>query len=199
MISIRPLLALGAAVALSGCISLAPKSDPIQLYRFGASAPGEPAAAAAGRPVVRLAQVYFPRAAASDRILTVTGSEAAYAAGARWVAPADVLFREAVLSGFSSRGDATLVERGGAGATLELSVRSFETRYDRGDRAAPVVVIETDARIVRTPGREVIAERKFTVSERAAHNRLGAIVESYDAAVAKTVAELSDWSAASMR
>lgn len=199
MISIRPLLALCAAAALSGCISLAPKSDPIQLYRFGAAGSGEPAAATAGRPVVRLAQVYFPRAAASDRILTVTGAEAAYAAGARWVAPADVLFREAVLSGFSSGGAVSLVERGGGGVTLELSVRSFETRYDRGDRAAPLVVVETDARLVRSPGRELVAERKFSVSERASQNRLGAIVESYDAAVARTVTDLSGWVAAEAR
>jgi cholesterol transport system auxiliary component len=199
VIPTRPLLALGAAVVLAGCISLAPKSDPIQLYRFGAAAPAEPVAAPADRPVVRLAQVYFPRASASDRILTVTGAEAAYAAGARWVAPADVLFREAVLSGFSSSGGASLVERGGNGVTLELSVRSFETRYDRGDRAAPLVVVETDARLVRSPGREVIAERKFSISERASQNRLGAIVESYDAAVSNTVAELSGWTAAQVR
>ena len=81
----RPVLKAGlglvAALALSGCISVLPKTKPALLYRFG---PGETAAAApaaapaARRPVLGLATIDFDSAADTDQILTVTGQDVAY-------------------------------------------------------------------------------------------------------------------------
>ena len=94
--------ARGFAVAvlgclLVGCISLLPKQKPAQLYRFGASAsPTAPHAAGPGRFSVQAVPMGFARDAASDTILTVTGDQAAYIAGSRWVTSASSLFEAAV-------------------------------------------------------------------------------------------------------
>ena len=86
-----------AAIALSGCISLFPKAEPAQLYRFQAQPTAQPFPPGPLFGVLRLG-ASFPRASAGDRILTVNDrGEAAYIAGARWVSPASVLFEEQVL------------------------------------------------------------------------------------------------------
>ena len=80
---IRPILRLATialcAAALSGCISLLPKTKPAQLYRFGAPAA---AAAAPARPTsavaVFLTNGSFQEESSDDRMLTVTGGQAAW-------------------------------------------------------------------------------------------------------------------------
>ncbi|HEY9218983.1 MAG TPA: ABC transporter, partial [Phenylobacterium sp.] len=110
---IRPLLAAAAALALSGCISLLPKTDPAQLYRFGAVPQAAGAASSSGQIGILKPRSGFTQAAAGDRILTVTNGQAAYIAAARWVAPASVLFEEAVANAYDSNpGAARLVTRG---------------------------------------------------------------------------------------
>src|SRR6185369_14598497 len=124
----RPALLRIAAVAclslaLSGCISLFPKSKPSQLYRFGQTATAEGTAPTAARTVgVLRTNAFFPREAAGDRILTVAGGKTAYIAEARWVAPAQVLFDEAVLHAFDrAPGHVRLMSRGEPGtATYQL-------------------------------------------------------------------------------
>ncbi|HWU13131.1 MAG TPA: ABC transporter, partial [Caulobacter sp.] len=82
-IPLRSLAVTAAALALTGCISLFPKSEPAGLYRFGH------AAAESSRPAsdksfgVFKTPTVFTRAAMSDRLLSVTHGEAAYIADAR--------------------------------------------------------------------------------------------------------------------
>ncbi len=84
MRAFRAALAMGAALALSGCISLFPKSDPVQTYRFDAPTPSPRVAAPDGQRVgVLKPGVVFPRAAGVDRILTVDGEKTAYSADSR--------------------------------------------------------------------------------------------------------------------
>jgi cholesterol transport system auxiliary component len=198
----RPLrlaLAAFACVALGGCISLFPKSKPAQMYQFD----NTPAAADAGLPaadarVIARGDMRFESAAASDRILTVTGANSAYIAEARWVSPAPVLFEQSLIRAFETGGGPRLAE-GGAGihATeiLNLDVQSFETRYDNGDKAAPEVVVQMRGQLVRAADRQVIADQMFTSTQRASDNRVGAIVQAYDAAVHDVLGKLAGWTA----
>src|SRR5690242_16860750 len=101
----RPVVLLIALTTptLSGCISLFPKTDPVALYRFeGAQQAVAPRPGAAAAFALARVPTVFPRAAAGDRILTVTGSQVAYIAGARWVSPASALFDESVDRAFAS-------------------------------------------------------------------------------------------------
>jgi cholesterol transport system auxiliary component len=190
------ILALGMlSLGLGGCITLFEKQKPAQLYRFGAVV--QPAPAGPGAPfAVRGGPIAFDAAAGGDRLLTVTGDEAAYIDGARWVAPASELFQEAVEHGFTAAGGrGRLVGPGPARADyrLTLQVTRFEARYINGPAAAPTVVVHLQATLERQSDMTVVAEKEFDDQAAASDNRVGAIVSAYDAAAAQTVADLVNW------
>ena len=84
------------AVLVSGCVTLLPKSQPAQLYRFGVPTPaGAQATQQTGAFGVRLSDVALPAASGGNDILTLRGDEAAYVKDARWVSSATSLFAAA--------------------------------------------------------------------------------------------------------
>ncbi|HEY5410852.1 MAG TPA: ABC-type transport auxiliary lipoprotein family protein [Caulobacteraceae bacterium] len=195
----RLALAALACLALGGCISLFPKAKPAQLYRFdNEPLQAQAATPAAGKRVVTRGDMRFETAASADRILTITGSDAAYIAGARWVSSAPVLFEQALVRAFEVGGGPRLAEGGsGVHATevLNLDVQSFETRYDGGPNAAPQVVVQLHAELVRASDRSIIADQMITSTQRADDNRVGPIVQAYDAAVHDVLGKLVSWTA----
>jgi cholesterol transport system auxiliary component len=195
---IRHILRLAAvatcAVALSGCISLLPRSKPAQLYRFG---PQPAAAAAPARPgtvAVFRTNGAFQEEAADDRILTMSGGKAAYIAQSRWVAPAETLFNEAVSNAFDAS-PIRLIARGQQGRfayALRIDVRSFEARYDGGPDAAPTVIVRVHAALAKSDQTNV-GEQDFEASVPASDNRVGAIVAAFDKATAAVIGKLVTW------
>ncbi len=185
-----------AAIGLSGCISLFPKTEPSQLYRLQARV--EPRSAPAGQifGVLRLS-TGFPRAAAGDRILTVSpGGEAAYIAGARWVSPASVMFDEQTVQAFQNGGRARLITRGDlvkVDYALKLDVQGFEAVYDQGPRAAPLVLVSVRGVVTRSDNRALVGDRTFTAEVRASENRVSAIVPAYDKALSQVLGEVVGW------
>ncbi|WP_396593926.1 ABC-type transport auxiliary lipoprotein family protein [Brevundimonas sp. R86498] len=195
---IRTLFAAAlAAVSLSGCALLA-SPDPVQLYRFGVVDGGSPVTVA--EPLeLRLRAVEFPEATRGDRLLGVTGSEAAYIAGARWVSPASQLYSTGLESTFGAeartvrligRRELTPVTR-----VLDVDVRAFETRYETAG-GVPEVVVTVRGRLLRFPERTVLAEQTFSVSRPAGENRISAIVAAYDAATRDVNSQIVAWSEA---
>jgi cholesterol transport system auxiliary component len=195
-----------AALCLSGCVTLLPKTKPAQLYRFGIpSAAASPASAAprtvsqgaGGGFTVRAVALSFDRAAASDRILTVNGSQAAYVAGSRWITSADSLFDAALTSAFEGhQGPARLLAPGeptAADYTLKVDVRTFEARYDHGARAAPTVVVEAYAAMVRRSDVKTDKTRLFKAEAPASSNSMGGIVAAFDNAVANVLGQMVTW------
>jgi cholesterol transport system auxiliary component len=199
----RPLLTLAAtglaALSLTGCVSLLPKTRPAQLYRFQVAAPAGAPAPGRGVGVFR-ANGSFQRESAGDRILTVTGARAAYIADTRWVAPAEVLFDEAVTSAFEvSGGRVRLAARGEpmrSDYTLRLDVRNFETDY--GEGGVPAVLVRVRAVITRDQAPAAAAEQIFEARVPAAQNRVGAIVAAYDQALSKVLGEIIGWANSSV-
>ena len=146
----RCLVLLLASGLLPGCISVFPESEPAQLYRFGDTAPPIGDARTPGVSFnVYLADTAFNRAAAGDRILTVTGTQAAYIKGARWVTHAEDLFDTALQQAFDSRGGAARLVRSDAivrsGYLLKLRVHAFETRYRQARDDAPEILVAVQA------------------------------------------------------
>jgi cholesterol transport system auxiliary component len=204
-VSVRRLAILFAApalaAALSGCISVLPKTKPDQLYTFGegtAAAAPTPGPPAVGGPAVGvlLAQVDLPRAAQGDGILTRTGLQAAYIAQSRWSAPAAVLFREAAERAFDRDARRTrLIARGESGRTalvLRLDVLDFAALYPNGQGSAPTVVVSVRGRLAGPDG-TVIEDKTFDVRKRAGDNRVGPIVEAFNAAVDEALAGVVAW------
>lgn len=201
----RLLIALtgtAAAAMLGACVSVLPKTDPDQLYNFGRGVDRTvPAVEAPGPGVagVLLAAVDLPRASTGDGILTRDGSRSAYIAQSRWVGPASVLFREAVERAFERGATRTrLISRGETGRAaliLRIDVQDFEAVYTDGAEFAPTVALSFRARLTRPDG-TAVAERGFQSSQKAADNRVGAIVDSYDAAVGEALAQMLAWTEA---
>ncbi|HEX3886782.1 MAG TPA: ABC-type transport auxiliary lipoprotein family protein [Phenylobacterium sp.] len=183
-----------AALALSGCISLLPKSKPAQLYRFGPTPVASASAPAANAVAVFRANGHFQDEAADDRILTVTGGQAAYIAQSRWVAPAESLFNEAVNNAFDAS-PIHLLGRGQQGRyayAIRIDVRSFEARYDAGSDAPPTVVVRLHAALTRND-QSPVGEQDFEVHATASRNRVGAIVAAFDKATKDAIGQLVAW------
>lgn len=196
---IRPLAATVATMALSACALLS-TPDPVQTYRFG-GAPAATSAAAVASPVqVTLRRVEFPEAVEGDKLLGVTGTEAAYIAGARWVSPAADLYMESIENAFAAQ--ATRVRLIGAREltrgqrSLDIDIRAFEARYD-APGATPTIVVTARARMLVLPERTVSAERVFTVEQPATANRVSAIVEAFDVATRDLNTQIVAWTDAS--
>lgn len=196
---IRPLAATVATMALSACALLS-TPDPVQTYRFGGGAAATPAAAVASPVQVTLRRVEFPEAVEGDKLLGVTGTEAAYIAGARWVSPAADLYMESIENAFAAQ--ATRVRLIGAREltrgqrSLDIDIRSFEARYD-APGATPTIVVTARARMLVLPERTVSAERVFTVEQPATANRVSSIVEAFDLATRDINTQIVAWTDAS--
>ena len=193
------LLAIAAcALMLSGCISLLPKSPPAHLYRFGPNPTAMRAQPTGTKPVaVFRTNCTFQGEAAGDRMLTISDGKAAYIGQSRWVAPADVLFDEAVGAAFDAS-PIRLLARGQQGRSayaLRLDVRSFETRYTSGSKAAPVVVVRVHAALNRDD-QSIVGEQIFEAEVPAADNRVGPIVSAYNQAVGQVLDKIVAWTEA---
>jgi len=197
---LRTAAMLVCALALSGCISLLPKSKPAQLYRFGPSpaVASAPRAAPAANPVaVFRSNGTFQEESADDRILTITGGKAAYIAQSRWVAPASVLFDQAVSEAFDAS-PVRLIARGQQGRfayALRLDVRNFEARYDAGPDGPPTVVVRIHAALSRAD-QSIAGEQMFEAKAPAADNRVGAIVAAYNSALGEALGKIVAWTQA---
>lgn len=193
----RLLLPVACALALSGCISLLPKAKPAQLYRFGPTATATHEPTTPNAVAVFRTNGSFQGESADDRILTVAGGKAAYVAESRWVAPAQVLFDQAVAQAFDAS-PIRLVARGQQGRfayALRLDVRNFEARYEAGDKAAPVILVRVHAALNKSD-QSIVGEEIFEARVPASDNRVGAIVAAYDKAVGEVLGKLVAWTEA---
>ncbi|MBS0362712.1 MAG: membrane integrity-associated transporter subunit PqiC [Proteobacteria bacterium] len=192
------LAALGVcAVALSGCISLLPKSKPAQMYSFASPPAAGTTPPPSGTVAVFHSNGRFQDEAADDRILTITGGRAAYIADTRWVAPAETLFNEAVVNAFDAS-PLHLISRGQQGRfgyALRYDVRSFEARYDNGAKAAPTVVVRIHAALTKADQTSV-GEQDIEVRAPASDNRVTAIVAAFHKASDEAIGKLVAWTEA---
>ena len=195
----RAALGVALCVSLAGCISVFPKTPPSQLYRFGSFEPAaaSTASSASGPNVVR-GDLNFDSSASTDRILAMTGQDAAFISGARWVSPAPIVFEEALVRGFQATpGAPRLVERGSllrSPLTLNLDVQAFEARYDQGADKPPLIVVQVHAVMVRSSDRSVAGEGTFVESTRAEDNRVSLIAQAFDTVTKSLIVKLVTWS-----
>lgn len=195
---------LGVTVALTGCVTLLPKTKPAQLYRFGYTPElveqKAVAAGTAGRAVgmaptgIVYGTVTFPQDSAGDRIMTVEGSQVSYIAEARWTSAASGLFKDAISTGFARGGQTvTLEPRGPTAANfrLDISVRKFETDYTRN---RPTVSIALDARLIRLSDRLVVGQKFISADIAVRKNDMSLMSDAYNQATTQVVTSLIDFS-----
>lgn len=192
----KTFVAVAAVASLGGCALLS-SPEPVSLYRFGAQPVGEgDAIAPASQVQVAMRRPEFVQAAREDRILGVTGSEAAYIKGARWVSPANVLFSDSLEAAFAEQAQRVRLigprELTRSSQALDIDVRTFEARYP-APGAAPTVVIAARVRLLNAQERTVAAERVFVVEQPASVNRVSAIVEAFDVATRDINTQIVAW------
>ena len=187
-----------AGLGLAGCALLS-TPDPVQLYRFG---PLDSAFGGERSPAtvqVALRRIEFPDAVSGERILAITGNEAAYIGGARWVSDAEDLYNQSLETAFGGSASGLRLIGGReltrADVSLDVDVTTFETRYASAG-AVPRVVISARARLLSMPGRDVVSEQVFSVSQPADENRISAIVAAYDAATQDLNQQIVAWTVA---
>jgi cholesterol transport system auxiliary component len=187
-------LAAVAALMLTGCINVLPKTKPVQLYRFGYHADKVEkltlAPATDERVAINLGGVDFPQESQGDRILTTEGNEVSYAGGSRWAAPVRQLFQDAVKEGFSRSATTVRLDPRGPSAAqyrLDLTVHRFESVYGRGK---PTVSVALDARLTRLADRVVVGQRYVTADVSVRRSDMSLMAESYDEATSQVVAAL---------
>jgi cholesterol transport system auxiliary component len=194
---LRAALSIAATVSLAACVSLLPKTTPAQLYALSIGAPAAPVGETSRGFNVERLPTEFAREADGSQILTVDGHQAAYIAGARWDAPAPQLFDQAEMTAFDrSSGPARLLRAGEPAAapiSLTLDVQTFEARYLAGPKAAPTVVVSVHALLARAADRKVIADQVFESQRAATDDRVGAIVDAFDAATSDVLTRIVDW------
>jgi cholesterol transport system auxiliary component len=185
-------VAASAALALGGCVSLWPKTPPVQLYELSPEVEAAPTAGS-GRPAVdiRLESVRFQQAAAGDRILTVHDDQAAYIGGARWVSPAETLFEEGLGRAFAqhARGVRLVPHSAAAGISYALSVDvdTFQVRMVGG---TPTVETALRARLIRFPEGKIVLDQRIDVTRKADADRVASIVRAYDVALGAALTTL---------
>jgi cholesterol transport system auxiliary component len=193
------MLAAALTAGLGGCISLLPEAEPALLYRLQTGSGQVLAAPLAGAEKVNilLGPTEFPRMSTGDRIMTVTGSQAAAIAGARWAAPTQTMFDEAVVRAFDSSSTIRLTMRANAApatGVLRIEVRTFEAQYRSGQGAAPTAVVELRV-LLSGIGEQSgeVEETAISAEVTAAENRIGPIVDAYGDATEQALSELVDW------
>jgi cholesterol transport system auxiliary component len=198
----RPALTLAAlslcAAPVGGCITVFPKSPQASLYRFEPDPPPTRGAPRVGGiTTVSLGEQTFRSEEAGDRLAIIEGGQLSYVADARWAAPAEILFTDAVVETFDAQAGAVrLVRRRELVASpylLGLHVDRFETVRSVADTAPPTVVVRFRASLIRAKDRALVGERTFESSTPAKANRLSAIVPAYDAALSTTLETLTGW------
>jgi|GEM_PF-1190283 len=186
-------LIMALALALSGC-TLWPEPKAIALYQLPDTrvTTGTPGAATW---TLRVATPQGSQAM-DGRTLLVTrdGSELLTLAGARWVSPAKVLWRDRMaaafiadgrLAGVTSDADSLRADR-----ELGGTLRAFHGDL-RGER--PAVLIHYHGQLIDRVSRRILASRDFRVSEPAASAAAADLVAAFAAATDTLALELVNW------
>ena len=185
---------LAALVALPGCISLLPETEPDALYRL-ATAPAPQTRVVEGGETVVIERPSAPRGLAGDRIAMERDGRIAYMAGAAWLSPAPVMLHGAIIDAFQSEARAITPARTEDGVAaryrLDLELRHFEAVYDSGP--APRVQVTLVGRLIDRDRRALAASRTLEASRRAASNRQGAIIDAFSSASGAAADQLAVW------
>jgi len=200
--SLRLATLVAATLALSGC-ALMNSGKPSTMYRLGAAASADAAAAPANaQPVV----IFFPgsnfdRQSEGDQILTVTGNQAAYIAQARWVAPAKEMFDSETIRQIHRTAPQTSVLRAGeaprSAYVLAVDVSRFDAEYYSAG-TAPVISIDGRARLMRAADRQIVGDWPITAREAAADNRVSEIVAAFDRATVMVTGQVAQFTSAAI-
>lgn len=191
----RLIIVLALALGLGGCGALGPaKSEAYATFTLDVAT-----AAATGEPVpwqLRVDEPAAPTPLAGARIAQ-RDTDGAFGVlkGARWSERAPELIQGAIVRRFEDAGRIRGVGRAGSALRgdflLVSELRDFEADYSGG--GAPTVRLALSAKLLDTRTNDVVAARVFSESVAARGTDLAAIVAAFNAAAARVIPALCDW------
>jgi cholesterol transport system auxiliary component len=185
-------LALATSLLLGGCLGALKEGAPAPVvYRIDAPAlgPGDPI----GADLLVTVDATAPGLEGSGIAGRWPGSRIDYLAGARWPVRTPALVESALIEALHDSGRLRSVQ-GETGRfrtthTIALEVRRFEADFTGGE--PPVAHVELAVTIGRHSDRRALAVFTVAAEEKAAENRVTAVVAALDAAFARAAAELA--------
>ena len=141
-----------------------------------------------------------PQSLDTTRIaLELTPQTMDYYANASWQDRAPVIVQRTLLEGFEKSGKIAAVARDTGGMRgdyiLQSDLRAFGARYEVPD-TAPMVIVDISARLLRTPGREIVATLQARHTAQASVNSVPAVVAAFDQALGETAEQIVAWALA---
>ena len=189
-------LALVAAVALSGCVSLLPKPPPpgaIYSLRAGDVTPvgGDP------KPVViSVSEPSAPRSVAGADVVWRKGAEIAFMEGAAWDGTAPDLLQDMLIDIIDRRGAVRTAVRSGGGVRADTDVRwdvlTFEVLED-GSKQEAVIVIA--AKLIDLRTRTLIDDERFEAHAPISTRSGRAAAAAMERAARDASLKIADWAA----
>ena len=194
-----------SALSLSGCLSLLlPEPTPANhVYRLSsdleASATANPLATTAvtAVPSVRIDRPNAPKALQGyDLVVSTEDNKLVTIARAEWADTLPTQIQRAFISHLNMRSDLIgILPTSGARSTYRghITIRNFEARFDQGQEAAPLIIVDYLVTLSNAGSRNLIGTQSFHVEQRAASIRVSDIVASKSAANKAILNDISDW------
>jgi ABC-type uncharacterized transport system auxiliary subunit len=201
--TVRRAAAALALAAMGACVALPPER-PVEAFRIGEAVAAAPAPAAprpAARAVVALEDPLAQGLLASDRIIAVVDGALRPVSGARWDEAIPAMLRRQMARALQTGGAVDVVDaaqRAGAASYGLITVIEAMQAEIRPDFTAEAVVT-IGARLVRFPGRDVVATKVFGARQTAPDDAAASLSRAIDAAAGRATAELAAWVAATAR
>ncbi len=192
--SVKVTVAMVAAVALSGCVSLLPKPPPPStIYTLRASdlerVTGEP------KPVViSVSEPSAPRSVAGADIVWRRGAEIAFMDKGAWDGAAPDLLQDMLMDVIDRRGAVRAVVRSGGGVRADLDVRwdvlTFEVVED-GSKLDAVIVVA--AKLIDLRTRTLLDDERFEAHAPISSRSGRAAAAAMERAARDASLKIADW------
>ena len=194
MIAVIAIIAL--APLLAGCGGLLSSAPERPLYRvspkftFRAGLPHVAAQLLIATPLA-------PAGLDTERIaLSKSPVSLNYFADAQWADRTPFLVQTALVNGFEKSGALPAVgpDSGGLSAdfVMETAIDHFEAIYD-SPKGAPLIRVALEVKLVRMPGRRIVAHTSVSREQRAAANAVPDIVRAFEGALGGAVEDVVSW------
>ena len=189
---IRSSLALGLAVALSGCISLASEPPP-SLLTLTADTPVPAGAGATGtaETAIKILEPEAPQRLGVTRVpVQVTDTEIAYLKDATWVERPTRLFRRLLAETIRARGNRLVVDGDDPGIVASSQLRGTLRNFGYDARNSTVVV-RFDA--IRAAADGAVETRRFESVQSGVVAETGSVGAALNRGANDVASQVADW------
>lgn len=189
--------ALLGAVALSGCLSsIIPEPAPAEtVYQLGPV--GGAAVPSAAAVIYRVDRPTAPTGLMTNSIVvSPDGTRLATASGARWAERIPTLVQLSLFDELSTHSEFVgVLPTSGARSDyrLHLTIRHFEAKFDRGEKSAPLAVVQYTATVADAGTRKLIGTHNVSKEVRAGAVSVSSIVRAQDAANKAALDDVVAW------